>query len=440
MSATPFDSALMGKLFGDAEIGKLFSDSAAIRAMLLVEGTLAKAQAELGMIPADHAETIHRHGLEVALDPGAMADAVAGDATPVPALLAAFREAINAVEARQYVHWGATSQDIVDTALTLRLRQVLAILRARLTATTQRLGQVAETHRALPMAARTWGAVATPMSFGAAVAGWGMPLPRHLDRLSELEPRLLVVSLAGASGTLSAMGPDGAEVRAGLARGLRLGDPGGSWHSQRDRILELAHWAAGLAGSLGKMGEDMLLLARTGEVSFGGGGGSSTMPQKQNPVQAGLLVALCRQIEGQAAALAPAGHHRDQRDGPAWLLEWMILPQICIALGRALEVAEGLARDIRPAPATLRATIDDGTGLIYAEALSFALARMMPKPEAQKRVKELCLQARAEGSALPDLAQAAWPDQDFGQLFTPEAQMGDAPAEADRFAAIARAL
>ena len=136
MSATPFDSALMGKLFGDAEIGKLFSDSAAIRAMLLVEGTLAKAQAELGMIPADHAETIHRHALEVALDPGAMADAVAGDATPVPALLAAFREAINAVEARQYVHWGATSQDIVDTALTLRLRQVLAILRARLTATT----------------------------------------------------------------------------------------------------------------------------------------------------------------------------------------------------------------------------------------------------------------------------------------------------------------
>lgn len=442
MPASPLDSALYRGLLGDDDLARLFSDSAEVRALLLVEGALAKAQGALGLIPAESAAFLHRACHEVQIDPAALSDRTGQDAVCVPALVDATRKALEAPAHAQYLHWGATSQDILDTGLVLRLRQALAILQARLVGLVKTLGKAAREHARTPMAARTYGQAATPTSFGAAIAGWGAPLLRHLERLEEMRPRLLVVSLAGASGTLAAMGPKGPEVRAGLANALGLGDPGGSWHSQRDRIGELAAWLTAVTVTLGKMGEDLVLLGQSGieEVRAGSGGGSSTMPQKVNPVGASVLVALATQAVALNGGLQAAGVHTLQRDAGAWIVEWMALPQLVIGTGTALARAQVLAGTLAPDAARMRAALEGGLGLIHAEALSFALAETMPRPEAQAAVKALAKEARETGTPLADLAVRDFPGTDWAALLTPEGQMGHAPAEARAFADAAEAL
>ena len=441
MPATPFDSAIYRDLFLDADVASLFTDSAEVRAMLLVEGALAKAQAAHGIIPEISAAAIQRAAQEVLIDPASLAAETGQSAVVVPALVSAFRTAMQAPEHAQYIHWGATSQDIMETGLILRLRQVLAIFDTRLTALAKSLGTLARSHADLPIAARTYGQTATVTSFGAVVASWGQPMLRHRSRLAPVRDDLLTVSLSGAAGTLSAMGPKGPQVRADLATALKLSDPGGSWHSERDRLGALAGWITGTAVSLGKMGEDLLLLTQSGisEVSLAKGGGSSTMPQKSNPVLPSLLVALARHITGLNTTLQGAGMHRQQRDGAAWFTEWLTLPQLCISLARALSATEDLAKSLTPNPGAMLAGIDDGLGLIYAEALSFALSSQMPRPEAQAAVKSLCLKARETKTSLAQLSAEKWPALDTS-LFTPTAQLGTAPAEARAFADCTRSL
>jgi len=442
VAASIFDSVLYRDLLHDAEVGALFSDGAELRAMLLVEGALAEAQGTLGLIPEASAAAIARAAREVVLDPGALARETAVNAVCVPALVAAFRTAMGAPEHAAWVHWGATSQDIIDTALMLRLGRLCDILDARLVALIAALGSLAERHAALPMAARTWGQAATPTSFGAVVAGWGWPVLRHRARLAALRPRLLCASLAGAAGTLAAMGPQGPEVERRMAGALGLGLAEGNWHAGRDNIAEFAGWLAQMAGSLAKMGEDLLILARSdvGEVRIGGGGGSSTMPQKQNPVAPSLIVALARFANAQAGAVTAALPHREARDAAAWITEWLALPGLAMAAARALALAAELPTRLVPQPARMAANIDlDGLGLIHAEALSFALARLMPRPEAQAAVKALCKQAQAEGMPLAQLVAARWPEHDLAAAFDPAAYLGTAPTEAHAFAAAARA-
>ncbi|WP_151719525.1 3-carboxy-cis,cis-muconate cycloisomerase [Gemmobacter serpentinus] len=438
MPASAADSALYRRLFSDDETAALFTDSAEIRAMLLVEGALARVQGEIGLIPAEAAAFIDRSSREVQIDPSALALETATNGVPVPALVTAFRKAMEAPDQAQYLHWGATSQDIMDTALALRLRRVTALWEARLVALLQALGRLAADHAELPMAARTYGQAATPTSFGAVVAGWGQPLLRHRARLAELAPGLATVSLGGAAGTLAAMGPEGPAVRAALAKALDLADPGQSWHSERDRIAGFAAWMAGLCGSLGKIGEDLILMAQSGigEVAIAGAGGSSTMPQKQNPVGPSVLVALAHQTAGLSAMMQGAMLHRQQRDGAAWFTEWLTLPQLCISTGRALALALDLAGRIAPVPQAMAHGLKDGYGLIHAEALSFALARHLPRPEAQARIKALCSEAAATQTPLPVLFARDFPDLDANGT----ASLGTAPADARAFAALALAI
>ena len=442
MPATPLDSAIYRDLLGDAELAKLFTDSADVRAMLLVQGALARVQGDIGMIPKDSAAAIHRASLEIQIDPAGLAAETGQSAVVVPALVAAFRKAMQAPEHAQFIHWGATSQDIMDTALVLRLRQVVAIYETRLKNVIQRLGALAQQHADLPMAGRTYGQVATPTSFGAVVASWGAPLIRHLERLEQSKPRLLQVSLSGAAGTLSAMGKDGPAVRAALAKTLDLNDPQGSWHSTRDTIAEYSAWVTLVAGSLGKIGEDLLLLTQSGlsEVRLAKAGGSSTMPQKTNPVQPTLLVALARQTMGLNSIMQGAMLHRQQRDGATWFTEWMSLPQICLGTARALSVAHDLTISITPNWDAMAKGIDDGLGLIYAESLSFELAKRMPRPEAQAAVKILCRKAQEDQKTLVELACVKWPDAGLEGLFTPATNLGTAPDEARNFAKNAQSV
>ncbi|SNR64954.1 lyase family protein [Puniceibacterium sediminis] len=441
MPASPFDSAHLSKLFDTGEAARLFSDSAEIRAMLLVEGALAKVQGAAGVIPELSAAAIHRATLEIQMDPAGLAEATGQNGVSVPALVTAFRALMQAPEHAQYLHWGATSQDILDTALMLRLRQGLALFDAGLDATLKALATLSAAHADTPMAARTYGQHATPTSFGATVAAWGWPLLTLLEELRAIRAAGLPVSLSGAAGTATELGADAPALRAALAEALGLSDPGHSWHSDRTVILRLAAWITRTATALGKMGEDLLLLTQSGlaEVRLGGAGGSSTMPQKQNPVAPSVLVALSHHALGLNTTLQGAGLHRQQRDGAAWFTEWLTLPSLCLSLSAALKHAQNLAETLAPNTQAMSATLDSAQGLLAAEALSFALTSRMSRPDAQAEVKMLCKEVIANGTHLRDAALARWPDLPPA-LFLPDTQMGQAPHEARAFAAAVRAL
>ncbi|MCV6594280.1 MAG: adenylosuccinate lyase family protein [Silicimonas sp.] len=440
MPASPADSAIYGKLFGDPELAALFADSAEMRAMMLVEGALAKVQGGLGLIPETAAGAIHRASLELQLDPGGLGAGVAANAVPVPGLVTMFREAMQAPEHAHYLHWGATSQDIMDTGLALRLRQALTIMDGRLEALTHVLADLAEAEAAQPMIARTYGQAAVVTSFGARVASWGAPLMRHRARLAALRVDVECVSLSGAAGTLSAMGDKGPQVRAGLAEALGLTDPGGSWHSTRDGIAALSGWLAALTGSLGKMGEDLLILSQSGidEVALAGGGSSSTMPQKANPVAPSALVAIARMAVGLNSVLYSSLPHRQERDGAAWMSEWLSLGQLLILTGRALTLASEIATGLAPKRDNMARHIAATHGTIFAEALSFALAQDRPRPEAQALTKELIAEALETRRPLQDVAAETHPELDLSAVFDPEAQLGTAPATARAFAEAVR--
>ncbi len=440
MAVTPFDSGLYRDLFHDTEIGSLFSDSAEIRAMMLVEGALAKVQGQLGIIPELSAAFIERSCREIQVDPTGLTAETGANGIPVPALVKAMRVAMEAPDHAQYLHWGATTQDIMDTALALRLRQILALCEQRLDAVLARMADMAQTHATLPMAGRTWMQVATPTSFGAVVASWGRPLAELRARLETVRAGCLIVSLSGAAGTGAAYGPKAAELRQRLADELRLGNRDASWHSARDGIAGLSAWAAQISASLAKMGEDVLLMSQSGigELRLGGSGSSSTMPQKQNPVAPSLLSALARNTIGANTTLQSAAIHRQQRDAAAWMAEWMALGQVCMGVGRGLAVADQMLGQMTPDAEAMLANLDDGRGLIYAEALQFALTDRMSRPDAQQAVKELCQSVMADGGNLRDAAVAKWDEPGLAALFSPAAQLGLAPSEARGFAQMIR--
>ncbi|WP_164661858.1 adenylosuccinate lyase family protein [Tropicibacter sp. Alg240-R139] len=441
MAASVFDSALFSQLFPTGEVGRLFTDTADLRAMLLVEGMLAKVQGEQGIIPAESADAISRATMEILIDPGALAKATGQNGVSVPALVDAFRTEMQAPEHAQYAHWGATSQDIIDTGLMLRLRQALALLEKDVCAALARLAEMAEEHADTPMHARTYGQHATPTSFGAVVASWGEPLLSLLGELPDLRRSCLLVSLSGAAGTASALGPQAAETRAALAKLLNLTDPERTWHTDRTPVLRIADWCSRVAIAFGKMGEDLTELVQSGisEISLDGGGSSSTMPQKQNPVGPSVLVALARQTSGLMPVLQGAAVHRHQRDGAAWFTEWMCLPQIVLAAASSAQQGLALSGALMPKPVQMRAALDGSLDLIHAEALSFALAAHLPRPEAQTATKALCREALDANTPLREIVARDWPKLDSQRLFDPGQQMGLAPTTARDFAYRARA-
>jgi 3-carboxy-cis,cis-muconate cycloisomerase len=424
-------SELHAALWSDPEAAALFSDEATIAGMIRVEGALARVQGRMGVIPEGAAQVISGLCETVSVAPGSLAAALARDGVPVPGLVATLRAACPDAEAAGWLHWGATSQDIMDSAQAVRLAALCDLWRGQLDAVLAALAELARAQADTPMAARTYGQDAVPTSFGAVVAAWGWPLVASAEGLETVRTGVARVSLAGAAGTLSAMGPQGAAVRAGLAAELGLADPAHTWHSGREGLAALAGWAGVVAGALGKMGEDVHLMAQSGfnEVGIAGAGGSSTMPQKQNPVPAAVLMALARHVVAMVPAVQGAAMHRQQRDGAAWFSEWLALPPLCMALSRALGLAGELAARLVPDADAMARPLRAPPALIHAEALTFALAARMPRPQAAAEVAGLCRRATAESRALQDLAQEAHPW--LGAL---PADLGLAPAEARAFA------
>jgi 3-carboxy-cis,cis-muconate cycloisomerase len=442
MTVSPFDSVIYRELLQDDEAAELLNDAAELRAMIRVEAALARVQGELGLIPAASAREIYRAISDAQIDPASLAATTRRDGVPVPALVAALRAAMGSNEHAQYLHWGATSQDIMDTGLILRLQEICNLLEQRLKILLQALADKADVHTELPMAARTRAQIATPTSFGAVIAAWGSPLLNHLEVLAQLKPRLLRVSLAGASGNSTALGDKVSAVRTALAAELELGESTLCWHSDRSTLVEFASLLTRINGSLAKMAEDIILATQpeVAELRLKQGGGSSTMPQKNNPVVAETLVSLFRLSAAMEGLMTQAMPHRQQRDGAAWALEWHALPQICMASAKALTLALDLARELQPNASAMEAHLSSGNGLVYAEAISFKLAETMPRPEAQDQVKRLCAQALEQGCLLAQLVAQTYPDTDWSVIATPAAQLGDAPQQAHAFVTRVRQL
>jgi 3-carboxy-cis,cis-muconate cycloisomerase len=405
---TPLDSAIFAPLFSDDEITALLTDDAYVRALLEVEAALGRAQAKLGVIPSTAAERISKVQAEK-IDTGALTSGTIRSGFPIIALVQQLREQAGA-ETAPYVHWGATTQDIMDTACVLQIRAAIETFKRAILELLRRLSDLGERHRATVLAGRTHGQQALPITFGLKVASWVAPLIRHAERIEEISPRLLVVQCGGAAGTLAALADKGLAVTQALAAELGLGVPVMSWHAQRDCLVEFAGWLSLMTGTLGKMAQDLILLAQTevGEVAESGEqgrGGSSTMPQKSNPITSELILAAARTNASLLSALHQAQIQEHERATHGWQVEWLTLPQMMILTGGALKHAVYLAENLQVDDAAMRANIAGANDIILAEAAVFALARAMPRAKAEELVKTACAIAMVEGKRLIDVVK-----------------------------------
>jgi 3-carboxy-cis,cis-muconate cycloisomerase len=343
MSVSVFEHPFLARLFGnDEEITGLFSAFADIAAMLRYEADLASAQAALGIIPAAAAERIVAATETLEPDLARLERGAARDGVAVPALVNALRAAVGE-EFAACVHFGTTSQDTVDTSLMLRLASLRGILSERLEQLSGKLDWLGAIFGSNRLTAYTRMQPAIGIHVADRIASWRAPLADYRERLAGLQ---FPLQFGGAAGTLEKFGDKGPALRSELATRLGLADRP-QWQSQRAFIADFGHLLSLVTGTLGKFGQDIALMAELGEeISLAGGGGSSAMPHKQNPVRAEVLVSLSRFNAVQLSGLHHAMVHEQERSGAAWMLEWMILPQMAAATGGALNVALMLADNI----------------------------------------------------------------------------------------------
>jgi 3-carboxy-cis,cis-muconate cycloisomerase len=343
MSASPFDHPLLQRLLGDAEIAGYFAPEAELAEMLAFEAVLAESQALEGVIPPEAGLAIAAAARKLLLDSKILAEGIARDGTVVPALVKQLRATLGEADA-QHVHFGATSQDVIDTGLALRLRAVASILDQRLVEIIERLDAMAARDGKRALMGHTRMQRARPITVADKLSHWREPLARHRERLVELAPRLFLLQLGGAVGNRAELGAKGAVVAEHMARSLRLHSPIAARHTERDGVAEFAGWLSLITGGLGKLGADVAMMAQSevGEVKIAGAGGSSAMPEKQNPVAAEVLVTLARFNATLLSGMHDALAHENERSGSAWTLEWMLLPQMAVAAGASLRQAQGL--------------------------------------------------------------------------------------------------
>ena len=402
--------SLFDPLFRYDALDKLFSDEARLQGMLDFEAALARAEATAGIVPAAQAKIIAGKCRTENFDLSAIAkDAALAGNLAIP-LVKKLTELVAREDrdAARLVHWGATSQDVIDTGCILQVRGAFDLIDQDLARLTATFVTLAETHRATPIVARTWMQQALPTTFGFIVAGWLDAVSRHRKRLDEIKPRVLTLQFGGAVGTLAALGGRGPEVAKALAEDLRLSLPAMPWHTHRDRIAEIATTLGLCTGTLGKIARDISLHAQTeiaelSEPSAEGRGGSSTMPHKRNPVTCAVVLAAATRIPGLVATLLSAMIQEEQRGLGGWHAEWETLPDIIRLFGGALhhlaEMLPGLQVDTQ----RMRQNLELTNGLIFAEAVTMALGDRMGKMPAHLLVEAACKKAREQNRHLKDV-------------------------------------
>jgi len=437
--------ALLDPLFGSAAMGEVFSDAARVQRMLDFEAALAHAEARCGVIPACATPAIAAKCKVELIDTNALATATAASlnpAIPVVKQLTAL-VAKDDAEAARFVHWGATSQDANDTALVLQMREAFDILQADLDSLSQSLISLAQKHRSTPIAGRTLMQHALPTTFGVKVAGWLDAMNRHRERFAEARARVLVLQFGGAVGTLAALRDKGLQVAEALAAELNLGLPTMPWHTQRDRVAEVATTLGLCTGTLGKIARDISLhmqteIAEVFEPTGEGRGGSSTMPHKRNPVSAAIVLSAATRVPGLVSTMLSAMVQEDERGLGDWHAEWETLPEIFRLTAGALHQMATIVPHLEVDAARMRRNLDATQGLIFAEGASMALGNHIGKSAAHTLVEAASRRARDSGKHLrevlaQDRAVTDWLNaEELDRLFAPENYLGVAEMLVDR--------
>ncbi|HEY1746909.1 MAG TPA: 3-carboxy-cis,cis-muconate cycloisomerase [Xanthobacteraceae bacterium] len=442
MSATVIDSVIFRNIFSTEAMRAVFSDENRIQKYLDVEAALARAQAGLGIIPQNAADEIVRHCRVGQMDFARLEAETARIGYPVlpvvEQIVARCRDGLG-----EWCHWGATTQDVTDTATVLQIREALALIEAEIDGICAALAALARKYRDTPMAGRSNLQQAVPITFGFKMAALLAGFERHRARLTQLRERVLVGEFGGAAGTLASLGDRGLEVQAALMKELRLAAPAIAWHTMRDSMAETGCFLGLVAGTCGKFALDVKLLMQTEveevfEPFHAGRGSSSTMPQKRNPISSVYITALNSVVRQQVAALLDAMVEDHERATGPWEIEWIVLPEIfCLtagALAHTRTVLEGLQVDENK----MRANLDATNGLIVSEAVMMELGRHLGRQRAHDLVYDICREAVRTGRPLSGLLAenaeiAARIDRaGLARLCDPANYLGQAGAMVDR--------
>jgi 3-carboxy-cis,cis-muconate cycloisomerase len=407
MAISVFDSRLWRDMFGTPAMRTVFDDRAFIARCVEVETALARAEARAGLIPAEAAAQITMHADADALDFDHLETDTALVGYPVMAIVRQLGKQCG--EAGRYVHWGATTQDIMDSAAMLQCKAASALIESQLDEVRAALRDLAIRYAGTVTAGRTHLQHALPVTFGYRAAVWLSALDRHAERLQQTRRRALLVQFGGAAGTMASLGDaaNGLAVRAHLADELGLADPGITWHVARDAPNEWVSLLAAIGASLGKIAVDVMTMASSefGEVAepfVPGRGGSSTMPQKRNPISSELMFASAKMLRERAALMLDAMMTDFERATGPWHLEWSALPESFLLAAGSLHQAAFLLRGLQVDAERMRRNIDLTGGLIVAEAVMMGLAPAIGRQEAHDIVYDACADAIRERTPLID--------------------------------------
>lgn len=439
-ATTVLDSVLFRDAFGTPAIREIFSDRALIERYIEVEVALARAQAKCGVIPADAAQAIAANSHFDALDLDLLRHET--DIVGYPILPLVHQLVKLCGEAGRYVHWGATTQDIMDTAVILQVRAALDLVQADIEELRRVLADLSRRYRDTPMAGRTHLQQALPVTFGYKTAIWLAMFDRHAERLAQLRPRVLVGQFAGAAGTLASLGDQGLDVQRALMDELGLGVPATTWHVARDGLAEAVNFLALVTGSLGKIALDVMLMASTEfaevyEPFVTGRGASSTMPQKRNPISSELMLAASKAVRQHAGLMLDAMVQDFERATGPWHAEWMAVPESFVLTAGALNQAKFMLGGLIVDEARMRQNLDISAGLIVAEAVMMDLAPYTGRQQAHDIVYAACRTVNEQGGTLAQALQAIpevakhFDGAALERLTSPENYLGMAPRMVD---------
>jgi adenylosuccinate lyase len=440
-----FAQTFLGEVTTTPEMDAIFDEGALLQDWLDVEAALAQAQAEHGIVPGPAAATIQANARLERLDLPALFAEIRRINHPLVPLIQQL--AARCGEAGGFVHWGATTQDVVDTGLVLALKRAWVVLRRDLRELIRTLADRASEHRETLMVARTHGQHALPTTFGFKLAVVVAELLRHHGRMDELAPRLFVGQLGGAVGTLAGFGPAAMEVQRATLRRLGLACPEIAWHTARDGLAELVAWTGMLGATLGKLGHELATLQRTeiGEVAEpfpAGFVGSSTMPHKRNPIRTEGVDAAATLLRENVASMLAAMRHEHERDGAPWTVELACVPRAACLAGAALAVMLDVARGFTVDPVRMRRNLDLTGGMILSEAVMLDLGCSLGRQEAHDLVYRASMRAHEGELPFRDalIAEGAAPEAIRGGVSRPEAYIGLAPQFVDRIVALVKRM
>ena len=429
------ESLLYGASFSTPEFLEIFNDNMRVQAWYDVEVALAKAQSKLGIIPTEAYEEIARKAYVENVDVEKIGKGISETAHPIVPAIRALEEICEG-GAGEFIHYGATTQDIMDTGLILQIKKAWPLLKRDLEATRDALKVLAKKYRSTPMVGRTHGQQALPLTFGYKCAVWVDELNRHLERQSEAEPRILSGNITGAVGTMAAFGGRGQETQREALQYLGLTVPNICWHSSRDRICELANFLTQVAASLGKIAREVYALQQVefGEVAephHHGKVGSSTMPHKRNPATVELAIGLSRLIRAQQVAITDAAFQEHERYSALLRIELAAVPEMMIYSGALLSKMRTVLEKLEVFPTRMRQNLDLLGGLLLSEKIMLALGEKIGKQTAHEVVYEIAMSSFEKEipfkKALMSDQRVAnhLKEEEIVELLNPEAYIGE---------------